>query len=371
MSPPSSEANPTIASLSLSSDLRHAVRTGFTILELLVSTTVMVLLMVLLASMVNATSSAWTRSRSQVEQFQQAREAFDAVTRRLSEATLNTYYDYLDKDGNLRTAANSGTFVPSRYVRQSELRFLSGPGITADPATSGHAVFFQAPEGRRDSATVGAGLENLLNTVGFFVQLSDDQGFLPSVLDAASARERFRLFLLIQPSEHLSIYRHTGGAPSYAGKEWFQEALASKEEVSIVAENILCLTFLPMLSPGDQGTGYTDASLAPDYTYDSTAKRSDALINPKNQLPPIVKVTMIAIDEASAKRMSDSDRAALKTEIDGLFQSVGSTTDSSLPGYAKDLQTIESALTAKKLNYRIFSSNVSIKAAKWSREQKN
>lgn len=330
---------------------------------------ILTLLMALLAAMVNATSLAWTKTRSTVEQFQQAREAFDTMTRRLSEATLNPYYDYIDATGKTRTPANTRTFVPDRYVRQSELRFLSGPGITGKQESLGHAVFFQAPEGRRSS---GDGLENLLNTVGFFVELGDDGAFLPSILNSSFAKERFRLLQYIEPSEKLSVYNYTAGNFDYTGKEWFQTGLNQGSGVSIVAENMIALVLLPMLTEQDQaGGGYTDDSLAPNYLYDSTTSRADAALNSKNQLPPVVKVTMVALDETSAKRMSDSERADLKALLDGLFTTAGSTTDPSLPGYAQDLKTLEDKLTGKKLNYRVFSSNVALKAAKWSREQKN
>lgn len=340
-------------------------RSGFTIVELLVSFAVMALLMVLLAAMVGATSSTWRGTRGKVEQFQQAREAFEAVVARLSEATLNTYYDYEDAAGMLKTAANSRTFEPDRYARQSELRFLSGPGL----AGSGHAVFFQAPGGESSD---GAGLENLLNTFGFFVELGDDKRFLPPVLDASHARVRFRLLQYTEPAESLAIYRVTAADPQGQSRAWYQEGLADRGNVVVVAENVVALVLLPKLSRQDQMAGnYSDASLAPQYLYDSTASRSDPALNPRHQLPSMVQVTLVALDEASAARMSAADQAALKTLVDGLFLSVGSTTDPSLPGYAKDLQTLEGFLNSRGLSYRVFQSNVPIKSAKWSREQKS
>lgn len=352
-----------------------ATRRGFTLVELLVSCAILALITVLLSKMVGLTVSAWTKTQSKAEQFQQAREAFDAVTRRLSEATLNTYSDYVDANGDARTSANSNTFVPARYVRQSELRFLCGPGISVgdppDPAFATHQVFFQAPEGRQ---TDGGELKDLLNTIGFFVKLGDDTAFLPSVLAAdadSHTRQRFRLLQMIEPSEKLSVYKYTAGQSDYNGKEWFQDALTDGSGISIVSENVIALVLLPMLTEQDQGTTYNDASLAPAYLYDSTVASATAALNAKNQLPPVVKVTLVALDEASSNRMTDADREALKTHLDGLFQAVGSTLDATLPGYAHDLQDLEDYLIAKRLNYRIFSSNVSLKAAKWSREQQN
>ena len=125
------------------------------------------------------------------------------------------------------------------------------------------------------------------------------------------------------------------------------------------------------MSESDQIGSLDDCSLAPNYTYDSTANNSNAAINPSNQLPPVVHVTMAAIDETSSKRMTDGDRTALRDLIAGLFKTAGSTTDSSKDGYAKDLKTLEDYLNSKRIDYRIFSSNVILKGAKWSREQKN
>lgn len=347
---------------------------GFTIIELLVSFAVLAILMVVLVIMVNATSLIWTRTQGRIEQFQQAREAFDVVTRRLSEATLNTYYDYLDASGNPRTQANSSTFAPARYVRQSELRFLSGPSLTGTTGNPTHSVFFHAPQGRSE---IGGGMGNLLNTCGFLVELRDDARFLPSVLRAFSSsfvKERFRLLQVIEPSENLSIYGYgvIASGSTYTGREWFQETLTREKGVSILSENIIALVLLPMISKQDQATGnYTDSSLAPAYLYDSTVSQANADLNTKNQLPPIVQVTMVAIDDISANRMSNSARADLKTFLDGLFLLAGSASDATLPGYAQDLKTLEDYLVVHKINYRIFSSNVSLKAAKWSREQRN
>ncbi len=149
---------------------------GFTLVELMVSMAILSLMVVLLAGMVDHVSSIWTFTRSRVEQFRQAREGFESITRRLSQATLNTYYDYADASGNLRTPDNASTFVPFRYTRVSELRFVSGPNLASlatpsDPNSPApprptHSVFFQAPLGLVGDPSSYGSLENLLNTWG-------------------------------------------------------------------------------------------------------------------------------------------------------------------------------------------------------------
>jgi uncharacterized protein (TIGR02599 family) len=342
---------------------------AFTLVEVLVASAVLLILMVILANMVSLTSSTWTRTKRSVEQFQQARTAFEVVARRLSEASLNTYLDYQDASGNVRTEANSRNFTPTKYVRRSELRFLSGPNLTGNPSHTTHSIFFQAPQGASDSAQ---GLEQLLNTCGFFIELGSDANWIPSALPPTFAKERFRLKQLVEPSEKMGTYRLLAANPNSTSRDWISDALGDDKSLSVVGENIIALVLLPKLSAADQAAGgYNEDALAPDYLYDSTGKASDPVLNPSHQLPPVVQVTMIALDEASATRLGTDGQNELKTLLDGLFQKVGSTTDSSKIGYAKDLTDLEAFLNARRLSYRIFTSNVSLKAAKWSRDQAN
>jgi uncharacterized protein (TIGR02599 family) len=334
-------------------------RAAFTILEMLVSFAVLAILLVVLTTMISRTSSIWSYTRGQVEQFREAREAFDTLTSKLGEATLNTYFDYEDANGNPRNAATSISFVPKNYGRQSELRFLSGPEIHGES----HAVFFQSPTGKTGDAGGSSGAR-LLNTLGFFVEFGDDSRFLPGFL---KSRERLRLMEFCEPSDQLSVYNFTSGGASAAdrvSRRWFTDALAAANPaVHIVAENIIALILLPILPTTDQQAGnYTDASLAPGYLYDSTARVEDPNLNPRNQLPPIIRVTMIAMDENSAARLGESGFSELRAAVSSRF--------SEAADYDKDLRDLEEDLTDLGIAFRVFTSNVILKNAKWSREQK-
>jgi uncharacterized protein (TIGR02599 family) len=111
-----------------------ARQSGFTIVELLVATAVLMLLMALLLSALNSSMTIWTRGASKIQSFQQARAAYEAMTRKISQATLNIYWDYdTDASGN-----------PTGYKRQSELQFLSGPSANILPGAGNsrtHSVF--------------------------------------------------------------------------------------------------------------------------------------------------------------------------------------------------------------------------------------
>jgi uncharacterized protein (TIGR02599 family) len=175
----------------------------------------------------------------------------------------------------------------------------------------------------------------------------------------------------MEPSDSMTLYRQeakSGGAAAYTGKEWYSEPLASSADLGVVGENIIALVILPKLSTADQAAGgYTDISLAPGYLYDSTGLSmstcADPNLNPKNQLPPLVEVTMFAVDELSASRMGEAGASDLKSKLDSLFSDPAKK--------QADLQDLEKYLVDKKINYRTFTTNINIKAAKWSHNQKN
>ena len=156
-----------------------ARRRAFTLVELLVSMVVLSLMLVLLAQLTGSTQKVWTSTVGKVEQFRDARQAFESMTRRLSQATLNTYWDYQLSNG-----------VPAFYVRQSELRFISGnttllqinPDVGHGPSRPTHAIFFQAPQGFVTDTADYHGLDNLLNTWGYCIEFSDDSAIRPSFL---------------------------------------------------------------------------------------------------------------------------------------------------------------------------------------------
>lgn len=341
-------------------------RSAFTILEMLASFAVLSILLVILATMISQTSSVWSYTRGQAEQFREARDAFDTLTRRIGEATLNTYVDYEDGLGRTRTTATSTSFVPKNYARQSELRFLSGPGIHGES----HAVFFQSPLGRTADGT-GVGGAKLLNTIGYYLEYGSDKPFLPPFLEA-KAKTRLRLMEFCEPAEQLSVYEYTSGnasATDRLSREWFEKPLAAAQPpdptLQIVAENLIALILLPKLpttdTGGDSNNPYTDSSLAPNYLYNSTDRvTTDANLNPRNQLPPIIQVTLIAMDEKSAARMDEGGFAKLRTAVSSRFLKSDD--------YSTDLQNLESELTELGISYRVFTSNVILKNAKWSRD---
>ena len=206
---------------------RFSGRRGFTLVELMVSMSVLVVLSMVLVSMTDQTSRTWRLTRSKVEQFQEARNAYETVTRRLTQATLNTHWDYRYTE---RPAAGGVKIkIPSTYIRQSELRFRSGPmdqlvTTASDVYRPTHGVFFQAPFGVAEN-TQYAPMDNLLNTWGYFLEVDDDEDLVPPFLkDIIPSKKSSRLMELREPTEALRVYEMPLDSQSTA---WFSASLDS------------------------------------------------------------------------------------------------------------------------------------------------
>lgn len=349
---------------------KSAPAAGFTLVELLVGCALLITLLLILTGIVNQTTNTWRFTTTKVEEFRSSRTAFESLTRRLSQATLNTYWDYQYTGSGL-------TQTPSKYIRQSDLKFYAGSmeTITGSPTPIRpcHSIFFQAPLGFTDK-TDYSGLGNLLNTWGYYLEFNTDAPFRPDLINGLNPplpdRYRFRLMELMQPSNDLNVYHVLPGKPF----DWVNSPLnvvKPNRATHPLAENVVALVILPRLSEGEKaasGTIYPASALAPKYVYDSTATSTatDPELDPKNQLPPLVQVTLVAIDEPSAARLANGTQPP-DLGTTGATPLFNTKTNNSASQYAADLQTLETTLSTKRVNYRVFTTTVSIRAAKWSR----
>lgn len=333
---------------------RRRVVRGFTILEVLVSSVLLMMVLGVLLSLTTHTQKIWKSTRGALEQFRESRNGFETVSRTIRQATLNSYWDYEYPGGDT-------TKSPSSYQRQSELRFISGPATALGLASSaGHAAFFQAPTGKPANPAATLSLNKLLNTLGYFIELTDGLEDLPPFLAAsAQARWRMRLYELIEPSENLTIYSQTSGDSSYTSRDWYTTPLATRANVRPIAENVVALIIRP-ISAVARKTGAIDeaVAMAPDYLYDSSAGLTTALKDKQeHRLPPAVQVTLVAMDESSAVRLSRSDLTSIAQKVNSLFSSESAKFDQQL----KDLETY---LTGLRVSYRTYSSVVNLNGSK-------
>ena len=349
---------------------KHTQSGGFTLVEVLVASAILVAMLGFLLVVMDQTARIWSGTSAKVEQFREARTGFERVTTRLSQATLNTYWDY-DSPTN-----------PTRYERRSELRFIAGSAATllgnsGSAARVTHAIFFNAPLGITGSTNY-EGLANALNTFGYFTELADDTGQRPPFITTAMIplRWRFRLMEFSQPTEKFNLYQFTSGTPTapnlastYTGTDWFKTDVNNSAVLKrVITENVIALIITPRLAKADEAlqspSNATHSPLAPNYSYDSTGTNANPQLNPKNQLPPVVQLTMVAIDDRSAEKLDLTGVAQAD-----VFKMATLFTDTR--NLTTDLATLEGTLAARHLRYRIFTTNIHIRAAKWSREQTN
>lgn len=323
-------------------------RSGFTIIELLTGMAIFAVVLVVLLSTISQTSSIWRRAKNEAGSFQSARFAFNLITRNLSQSTLNTYVDY-DNPGQ-----------PTKYIRKSDLAFV----ITPPPLTNfgqGNAIFFQAKLGAARDLSRHGGMNGLLNAVGYYVTYDTyaTTAGLPAFL-VPHDRHRFRLMQYLQPTEDLKV-------SSVTNRGWYTDDLAANS--TVVADDVILLLFWPRLAEKDDstadGTKLTDAPNGDGtYSYDSRANASaSSQPDTANQQPPLVQVTMVAIDKASADRLDDSPTppTQIKSILNGLFTQAGKSE------YQADLQKLEASLNAARIGYRIFNGTVALRESKWSK----
>ena len=189
------------------------------------------------------------------------------------------------------------------------------------------------------------------------------------------------------PSEKLSIYKPVGGTSaadsgglreltsgsSDAYYHWFQGDLRAGRFVRVLADNIIALIITPAeaayASSSGQGASRSER-IAPNYGYDSrewqwsggAAEGNERLQLSKHQLPPLVQVTMVAIDERSADLLELSGEAtpgSPPTLIDPSLFAFSTT-------YKEDIRSLEEALLRKNLDYRVFQTTIIMRSSKWS-----
>jgi uncharacterized protein (TIGR02599 family) len=383
-----------------SSGSRH----GFTLVELLVSVAILSLIMLMVAQMIGDTSKIWKQTTGKIDAFRQARLGFELMTDELRQATTNTYWDYFNSSGQTVAEYNAGggaTFLPAAYGRQSELHFISGLstglGLTLPGgcSTLTHGVFFSWPGGYTQNADYSS-LNSLLTATGFFVEFGPDtvvaNGPPVAVLTNYQPNYRCRLMQFIQPTESLAVYNYsltTGTNPN----DWFVTPINTSHAttVRIVADNVIALIIWPKqtdtVDDTDKNNPNESTALAADYAFDSRLglKSGDPTTGgttpwtpgtgnqplQMNQMPPILSIAMVSLDETSAKILQGTSTnvpTQITEALNGLFTTASPAASTTVSNMDADLVTLEARLAAvtPRLNFQVFNTTIAIRNAKFS-----
>lgn len=342
-------------------------RHGFSLVEVALSMVILSIILLVAVQVLGQTQRTWKRGVARVEQFREARMAYESITQNVRQAILNTYQAYQYNNGETPTIPQSKTQLPTKYIRQSELQFVTGQAQTLLPGTSAamlvtHAMFFQARLGlsERDGYE---GLNRLLCGRGYFIMHGSDDAFRPP--HVTTTRSRFRLWEYRPPAEENTVYAVKPG-------QWFNKAatnvISSGETIDEpadtrpIAENIVALIISPQVTSDDAAYKKTKPWwIAPNYSYDSTKlvnTTSDSPQGTQHMLPPRVVVMLVAIDEASARNLADRNEEAMPELVPkGAF--------TNRDDLQTDLKTLEAKLRSEQLNYRVFSSTINMRNSKW------
>ncbi len=342
-------------------------RQGFSLVEVMLSMVILSVILLVAVQVLNQTQRTWKRGVARIEQFREARMAFESISQNLRQAILSTYHTYQYNTGDTPTVPQSKTEAPTKYIRQSELQFITGQAQNLLPGgqsaqIAAHAMFFQARLGltQRDGYE---GLNRLLCGRGYFIMHGGDDAFRPAHVE--EPRQRFRLWEYRPPAEENEVYAKPG--------EWFREAASSvitaadtvdkPSYTRPIAENIIALIISPQVTADDAALKSVKPWwIAPQYSYDSAEAVNVSSESPQgtqHMLPPRVVVTLVAIDEASARSLAEKHPDDMPILIpDGAF--------TKRDDLQTDLKALEEKLRAEQLNYRVFSSTINMRNSKWS-----
>ena len=367
-------------------NFRSRAKSGFTLVEILVAAVITVVLVAILLQVTTLASKTVTLSTQKLSAFASARTAFDVITRNLSQATLNTYLDYYNAQGQRRTETNSdinntgANFVAVSYGRASDLQFVVQPN-QANP-NYGQEVYFQAPRAYSADGSIQS-VQGLLNACGYYVQFGNGNLVQPTVV--TNFKYRYRLMQGMEPTEDLRVFAATQlsgtGTTSDNSTSWITNikngAGTRSVDVTPLADNVIALVVWPRLSYNDDPTGEKLLPASDAYQYDSQANVAPGTSAPydqaltADQLPPDVQVTMVVIDEASATRVQGTSAAApgdIETDLKNKFLNASD--------YATDISALAKALSSTQpvsgtgpLNFQIFNTTVALRESKWTMPQ--
>jgi uncharacterized protein (TIGR02599 family) len=206
------------------------------------------------------------------------------------------------------------------------------------------------------------------------VEWGSDQDFRPGFLSTLPEKNRFRLLENIQPSQNFVDYPAFTNADPADDRDWIASGLADPNESKphVLADNIIALIIRPEVPEQDASSlGLTGKEgITSNYLYDSRSAAGQARSNVRDaaqfaQLPPMLRVVMVAVDEKSAARLTSGTTPPAAFDTSAYFK------DPSETQFQKDLTDLSTQLADAGVQFRIFNQVIALRGAKFSAQKEN
>lgn len=265
---------------------------GWTLAEVIVSTAVLGMILMIMAQALAATQRSWLTGTASAELTRCSNDAQNAV-QAIRRATLHSHPVY---DNN-----------SDQYQTDSSQHFVCGPAAELIPATPGvcsDAIFFQRPTNEGE-------LQHALQACGFFIQYGDDAPWRPLLLRSRAPRRRFRLMQFHQKADSLALPSHVSGVDTIVPRsmlyKWFATPVSAPGTVhsSAVAENVVAMTLRPQ----------PDESTCHDSLRFRWAGNTPEARSSRHRLPHSIEIGMVVTDEASWSKLTPNQANGLAISI--------------------------------------------------------
>ena len=260
--------------------VRHFLRSGFTLVELLVTMAILILLVAILASIFSSVSKTSQLGYASNERVQNIL----AIT------------DFIRSD--LRSA-----LLPINRTDTNNLQFVLNPGSISAGFKNPHALFWQAPTAT--DQTLGDVAE-----VGYFVKWNTEKAGNPRPYLCRFAAENTtngtNFLIYSAPSAWLSDALLDAAAP----------ATSTNAYQGLIAENVVAFFVHCLDAKGQLITKNASGASFANSVFDSRQGFVDSAVPPNTNsacaLPPAVRLGFVLIDARSANRIRTDEQTALK-----------------------------------------------------------
>ena len=169
-----------------------------------------------------------------------------------------------------------------------------------------------------------------------------------------------------------------GTATNTTAYNWFRGPYMDNSTLTTratpIAENVLAMILVPhTINTTSElvGNSTTQFVPEPDYRYDTRkfqwAPADAGAARRRHQLPAMIQVTLVVTDEPSYQRFEETSggQVAAAASVREVFN--GKFTNH--VQHDADMTAVEAALNARKLTYKILTTSVALRGAKWITDQ--